>query len=123
MPRARSGKVSHQRHKKVLQLTKGHRATRHALYRRAHESMLHALDYAYCHRRERKGDFRKLWIARIGAATRAQGISYSQFMSGLRKSNVEVNRKMLAEMAVKDPGSFAKLVASILSQNANAGTA
>jgi len=85
--------------------------------------MLHALDYAYCHRRERKGDFRKLWIARIGAATRAQGISYSQFMSGLRKSNVEVNRKMLAEMAVKDPGSFAKLVASILSQNANAGTA
>ena len=123
MPRARSGKVSHQRHKKVLQLTKGHRATRHALYRRAHESMLHALDYAYCHRRERKGDFRKLWIARIGAATRAQGISYSQFMSGLRKSNVEVNRKMLAEMAVKDPSDFAKVVASILSQNANAGTA
>jgi len=123
LPRARSGKVSHQRHKKVLQLTKGHRATRHALYRRAHESMLHALDYAYCHRRERKGDFRKLWIARIGAATRAQGISYSQFMAGLKRSNMEVNRKMLAEMAVKDPGGFAKLVASILSQNADAGTA
>ncbi len=123
MPRARSGKVSHQRHKKVLQLTKGHRATRHALYRRAHESMLHALDYAYCHRRERIGDFRKLWIARINAATRAQGIPYGQFMAGLRRSNIEVNRKMLAEMAVKDPGGFAKLVASILSQNANAGTA
>jgi len=82
--------------------------------------MLHALDYAYCHRRERKGDFRKLWIARINAATRAQGISYSQLMAGFRKSSIEINRKMLAEMAVKDPGGFAKLVASISSQNANA---
>ena len=112
MPRAKSGKVTHQRHKKVLELTKGHRAARHKLYRRAHESMLHALDYAYCHRRERKGDFRKLWIARINAAARAQGLSYSQLIAGLRKSNVEVNRKMLAEMAVKDLDSFAKLVAS-----------
>ena len=74
--------------------------------------MLHALDYAYCHRRERKGDFRKLWIARINAAARANGLSYSQFIAGLKKSNVEVNRKMLAELAVKDPGNFAKLVAS-----------
>lgn len=123
MPRARSGKTSHQRHKKVLQLTKGHRATRHALYKRAHESMLHALDYAYCHRRERKGDFRRLWIARINAATRTQGISYSQFIGGSRKSNMEVNRKMLAEMAVKDPEGFVKLVASVSSKNANAGTA
>lgn len=109
MPRARSGKVTHRRHKKVLQLTKGHRATRHILYRRAHESMLHALDYAYCHRRERKGDFRRLWIARINAAARANGLSYSQFMSQLRKSNTKINRKMLAEMAVKDPENFAKL--------------
>jgi len=123
LPRARSGKTSHQRHKKVLQLTKGHRATRHALYRRAHESMLHALDYAYCHRRERKGDFRRLWITRINAATRTQGISYSQFMASLRKSNTEVNRKMLAEMAVKDPEGFVKLVVSVSSKNANAGTA
>ena len=113
MPRAKSGKVTHQRHKKVLELTKGHRATRHKLYRRAHESMLHALDYAYCHRRERKGDFRKLWIARINAAARAQGLSYSQLIAGLRKSNVEVNRKMLAEIAVKDPDNFAKLVTSV----------
>jgi len=117
LPRARSGKVTHQRHKKVLQLTKGHRATRHALYRRAHESMLHALDYNYCHRRERKGDFRKLWIARINAAARANGLSYSQLMAGLRKSNVEVNRKMLAEMAVRDPGNFAKLVTSAKRSN------
>ena len=112
MPRARSGKVTHQRHKKVLELTKGHRASRHALYRSAHESMLHALDYAYCHRRERKGDFRKLWIARVNAAARSEGLTYSQFMARLKKLNVEINRKMLAEMAVKDPESFAKLVAS-----------
>ena len=112
MPRARSGKITHKRHKKVLNLTKGHRAARHALYRSAHESMLHALDYAYCHRRERKGDFRRLWIARINAAARAEGLSYSQLMAGLRKSNIEINRKMLAEMAVKDPESFAKVLAS-----------
>jgi len=112
LPRARSGKVTHRRHKKVLQLTKGHRASRHALYRTAHESMLHALDYAYCHRRERKRDFRKLWIARINAAARSEGLTYSQFMAGLKKSNVVINRKMLAEMAVKDPENFTKLVAS-----------
>jgi large subunit ribosomal protein L20 len=75
--------------------------------------MLHALDYAYCHRRERKGDFRRLWISRINAASRASGLSYSQLMSGLRKSDVAINRKMLAEMAVRDPESFATLVASI----------
>lgn len=123
MPRAKSGKITHQRHKKVLELTKGHLATRHALYRRAHESTLHALDYAYCHRRERKGDFRRLWIARINAAARSHGLSYSQFMAGLKKSNREINRKMLAEMAVKDPEGFAKLMASVSSENTNAQTA
>jgi large subunit ribosomal protein L20 len=75
--------------------------------------MLHALAYSYRHRRERKGDFRKLWIARINAAARAKGITYSQFIAGLKKSNVEIDRKMLAEMAVKDPDGFATLVASI----------
>ena len=113
MPRARSGKVTHRRHKKVLQLTKGHRAARHKLYRTAHESMLHALAYSYRHRRERKGDFRKLWIARINAAARAKGLTYSQFIAGLKKSNVEIDRKMLAEMAAKDPDGFAALVTSI----------
>jgi len=73
--------------------------------------MLHALDYAYCHRRERKGDFRRLWITRINAASRASGLSYSQLMSGLRKADARINRKMLADMAVRDPESFAKLVA------------
>lgn len=113
MPRARSGKVTHRRHKKVLELTKGHRAARHSLYRTAHESMLHALNYSYRHRRERKGDFRRLWNVRINAAARARGLTYSQFMGGLRRTNVEINRKMLADMAVKDPQGFAALVASV----------
>ena len=113
MPRARSGKTTHRRHKKVLELTKGHRGARHKLYTVAHQSMLHALDYSYRHRRERKGDFRRLWIARINAAARARGLTYSQFMCGLRRSNIEIDRKMLAEMAVRDPDGFAALVASV----------
>ena len=117
MPRARSGKVTHRRHKKVLELTKGHRAARHKLYSVAHQSMLHALDYSYRHRRERKGDFRRLWITRINAAARARGLTYSQFIVGLKKSNVEIDRKMLAEMAVKDPEGFAALVASVTENN------
>jgi large subunit ribosomal protein L20 len=112
LPRARSGKTTHRRHKKVLGLTKGHRAARHKLYTVAHQSMLHALDYSYRHRRERKADFRRLWIARINAGARAGGLTYSQFMFGLRRSNIEIDRKMLAEMAVKDPDGFAALVAS-----------
>jgi len=110
LPRVKGGIVTHRRHKKVLKLTKGHKATRHALFRRAHESMLHALSYAYQHRRERKGDMRRLWIVRINAAARAGGLSYSQFMDGLRKADVVVNRKTLAEMAVNDPSSFSKLL-------------
>ena len=123
MSRAISGKITHRRHKKVLQLTKGHHAGRHALYRPAHESLLHALDYAYCHRRERKGTFRRLWITRISAAARSQGLSYSQLMNSLKKSNVEINRKMLAEMAVKDPKSLVKLLDSVTPKNTNAETA
>ena len=110
MPRASSGTVTRRRHKKVLKLTKGHRATKHALYRRAHESMLKSLSYAYRHRRERKGDMRRLWISRINAAVRAQGLSYSEFMSGLNKAEVRVNRKILADMAVSDPDVFSQLV-------------
>ena len=110
MPRARSGKPTHSRHKAVLDLTKGHRGKRHNLYRRAHDSMLHALHYAYCHRRERKGDFRRLWIIRINAAARANGLSYSELMASLKKSNVNLNRKMLAEMTVNSPENFTNLV-------------
>jgi large subunit ribosomal protein L20 len=110
LPRVKGGIVTHRRHKKVLKLTKGHKATRHSLFRRAHESMLHALSYAYIHRRERKGDMRRLWIVRINAAARAEGLSYSQFMDGLRKADIEINRKALADMAVNDPSSFSKLL-------------
>ena len=110
MPRVKRGVTAHRRHKKVLALTKGHRATKHSLYRRAHESMLKSLSYAYRHRRERKGDMRRLWIARGNAASRAQGLTYSQFMDGLKKSGAAINRKMLADMAVREPQAFADLV-------------
>ena len=110
MPRVKRGVTTHRRHKKVLALTKGHRATRHSLYRRAHESMLKSLSYAYSHRRERKGDMRRLWILRISAASRAQGLNYGQFMDNLKRSGIEINRKMLADMAVRNPEAFANLV-------------
>ncbi len=110
MPRVKRGVTTHHRHKKLLALTKGHRATKHSLYRRAHESMLHSLSYAYAHRRERKGDMRRLWIARVNAASRAHGLTYGQFMHGLKQSGAEINRKMLADMAVREPETFASLV-------------
>ena len=109
MPRVKRGVTTHRRHKKVLALTKGQRATRHSLYRRAHEAMLKSLSYAYAHRRERKGDMRRLWIARVNAASRAQGLTYSQLMNGLKRSGIEINRKMLADMAVREPDAFANL--------------
>jgi large subunit ribosomal protein L20 len=108
--RIKRGVTSHKRHKKVLAMTRGHRATRHSLYKRAKESMLHSLSYAYAHRRERKGDMRRLWIVRVSAASRAQGLSYGQFIYGLKQAGVAVNRKVLADMAVREPEAFNKLV-------------
>ena len=116
MPRAKSGLITHRRHKKVLKLTKGHRATKHTLYRRAHESMLHAFSYAYRHRRERKGDLRRLWIARINAAARVNGLSYGQFINGMRKLDIKINRKVLSDMTITDPLAFSKLSALVLAQ-------
>ncbi len=110
MPRVKVGVTTRRRHKKILVLTKGHRATKHSLYRRAHESMLKSLSYAYRHRRERKGDMRRLWISRVNAASRAQGLTYSQFMDGLKRAGVEINRKLLADMVVREPEAFANLV-------------
>ena len=110
MPRIKRGVTTHHRHKKILALTKGHQGTKHKLIRRATESMLHSLNYAYFHRRERKGDMRRLWIARVNAACRAQGITYSQFMDGLKKSGIGIDRKMLADMAVREPEAFTSLV-------------
>jgi len=119
LARIKRGLTVRRRHKKVLALTKGHRATRHSLYKRAHESMLHALSYAYAHRRERKGDMRRLWIVRVNAASRAQGLSYGQFIYGLKKSGVEIDRKMLADMAVREPEAFASLVTTAKGQLQN----
>jgi large subunit ribosomal protein L20 len=110
LPRVKKGVAAHRRHKKVLAMTKGHRATSHSLYRRAHESMLHSLSYAYSHRRERKGDMRRLWISRINAASRAHGVSYNQLMNGLKRSGIDINRKALADIAVREPDAFAQLV-------------
>lgn len=110
MPRVKRGVAAHHRHKSVLQSTKGHRGGRHKLYRQAHESLLHALSYAYRHRRERKGDFRRLWIARINAAARLGGLSYSVFMHGLKQAGVTLNRKILADVAVRDAPAFSRLV-------------
>ena len=110
MPRVKRGVTARRRHNKVLALTKGHRATKHTLYRRAHESMLKSLSYAYAHRRERKGDMRRLWILRVNAASRAHGLTYSQLTSGLKRAGVDINRKMLADMAVREPESFTNLI-------------
>src|SRR5579862_7041395 len=106
MPRVKRGVTAHKRHKKVLALTKGHWGARHRLYRTAHESMLHALAYAYRDRRNRKRDFRRLWIQRINAAARIHGLSYSRFICGLIKANITIDRKILAELAVHDLQAF-----------------
>jgi len=113
LPRVKRGVTAHHRHKKVLAMTKGQRATRHSLYRRAHEAMLKSLSYAYAHRKERKGDMRRLWISRINAASRAHGVTYGQFIDGLKKSGIEINRKMLADMAVREPEAFTSLVTTV----------
>ena len=110
MARVKRGVVSRRRHNKLLSLTKGQRASRHKLVRRAHEAMLHSLNYAYFHRRERKGDMRRMWIARINAAARANGVSYSQLVFSMDAAGIELNRKLLADMAVKDPVAFAEMV-------------
>ena len=109
MARVKRGVTAHKRHKKVLALTKGHRGTKHSLYRRAHESMLHALAYSYAHRRERKGDMRRLWIVRLGAAAREHGLSYSQLIHGLKLANIALDRKVLSELAMAEPEAFAQV--------------
>ena len=112
MPRVKRGVTSHQRHKKVLALTKGHRGTKHRLIKRATESMIHSLNYAYIHRRERKGDMRRLWITRINAAARQNGMTYATFMHGLKLAGIELDRKVLADIAVRDPETFRRFAES-----------
>jgi large subunit ribosomal protein L20 len=109
MSRVKRGVTAHRRHKKILGLTKGHRGQRHRLIKRANESMLHALRYSYENRRDRKGDFRELWIIRINAAARLSGLSYSRLIHGLKLAGIELDRKALADLAVTRPQAFAEL--------------
>ena len=109
MSRVKGGFHPHLRHKKLLKAAKGRRGAYHLLYRRAHEGMLHALWYAYRDRRNRRRDLRRLWIARINAAARQNGLSYSRLMHGLKQANVVLDRKALADLAVRDPQAFAKV--------------
>jgi large subunit ribosomal protein L20 len=117
LARVKRGIVVRRRHKKLLALTKGQRASKHSLVRRAHEAMLHSFRYSYFHRRERKGDMRSIWIARINAAARLNGVKYNQLWHDLETSGIEINRKVLAEMAVKDPASFTTLVRAASGQS------
>lgn len=110
MARTTSSVTSRRRHREILRGAKGYRGARRRQVRVAHEAVMHAGQYAYRHRRERKRDMRKLWIARINAAARALGLTYGNFVSGLRKSGVVIDRRMLAEMAVNDSAAFATLV-------------
>ena len=109
MPRTRNRVQTHRRHKKIFNLTKGHRGKRRTNIRVAHGSMIHALRYSTEHRRDRKGDFRKLWIIRINAAARQNGLKYGELINGLNKAGVEINRKMLADLAVKNPTAFSAI--------------
>ena len=113
MSRIKMGVTTRRRHNKILEITKGQRATRHSLYKRAHEAMLHSLNYAYAHRRERKGDMRRIWISRINAACKANGMSYSQLVNALKEAEYALNRKTLADMAVREPSAFKSLVGTV----------
>ena len=111
MTRVRRGTKLRRRHKKIIAQTKGHHGLRHRIFRRAAESRVHALAYAYRDRRDRKADFRRLWIQRINAAARLHGLSYSTFIHGLRLGRIEIDRKVLADLAVRDPDAFAAIAA------------
>ena len=111
MARVKGGPQGHLRHKKVLKITKGQRGAKHRLFKRAYEAMLKSLWYATRDRRVRKRDMRKLWIARINAAARLNGTTYSRLVAALKKANITLNRKMLSDMAIRDPQTFAAVVA------------
>jgi large subunit ribosomal protein L20 len=110
MPRVKGSVATRARRKKILKLAKGYVGSKHRLFRTAKQQVMKSLMYAYRDRRQCKRDFRKLWIIRINAAAREQGLSYSRFMSGLKKANIELNRKMLAELAVTDGEAFGNIV-------------
>lgn len=110
MARVKRGVNAKKRHKNILKQSKGYFGAKSKLFRTANQAVMKSLNYAYIGRKQRKRDFRKLWITRINAAARINGMSYSKFISGLKKANITINRKMLSEMAINDPAGFAKLV-------------
>jgi len=112
MSRVKRGVTARRHHKKILELTKGHKGQRHRLFRRANESLIHAMEYSTRDRYDRKGQFRRLWITRINAAIRPHGLSYSQFIHGLNKAGVTLDRKVMADLAVRDAEAFGSLAAT-----------
>ena len=116
MARVKGGVVSRKRRKRILKLAKGYYGAKHLLFRTAKEQVMNSYYYAYRDRRQKKRDFRKLWITRINAAARMNGLSYSQLMHGLKLAEIEVNRKMLADLAISDAAAFTKLVEMVKAQ-------
>lgn len=110
MARVKRGTNAHKRHKKVLKSAKGYYGSKSTLYRTANQAVMKSMAYSFIGRKRRKRDFRQMWIARINAATRQHGLSYSKFMHGLKQSGIDMNRKMLSDLAIKDPQAFEKLV-------------
>ena len=113
MARVKGAMHTRKRRKKILKLAKGYRGAKRKLFKTANQAVMKSLTYAYRDRKQKKRNFRQLWIARISAAARMNGISYSKFMNGLKKNGIEINRKMLSEIAVSDPAAFTKLVEKV----------
>ena len=113
MARTKTGVVRRRRHKKLLATTKGYRMTKSRLYRVAHEAALHAGQYAFMGRKLRKRDMRKLWIIRLNAAAKELGLTYSKFIAGLKKAKIDLDRKILADLALSDPNTFKKIVKKV----------
>ena len=112
MARVKTAMITRKKHKKVLKMAKGYYGAKSVRFRMAKQAVMKSLQYAYVGRKLKKRDFRKLWIARINAAARANGVNYSTLINGMKKANININRKMLAEMAVNDPAGFAQVVAA-----------
>lgn len=110
MARVKRGTNTHRKHKKILKSAKGYYGSKSTLYRTANQAVMKSMAYAFVGRKRKKRDFRQMWIARINAATRQHGLSYSKFMYGLKQNGIDMNRKMLSDLAIKDPQAFEKLV-------------
>jgi len=123
MPRVKRGVTAHNKHRAVIKEAKGYWGRRHSLYKTAKEAVAHAGQYAYRDRRQRKRDFRRLWITRISAGVRQNGMRYSEFVAGLKAGQIELDRKVLADLAVRDPGAFAEIVKAAQAASAEKASA